>query len=753
MLKSSVNGGWDPTLQTVTATDSSGNTVVNSPVDIDVAPVNSDAGLPDFHVGNGSTASDGSVDSAMSLGNLLNDPDYSVGGQFVVDVYSASSPSTLLGSETEDLSGTSDPDMSSIEVDDSSGNPLEGAILLARLEPADSDSLVEPGGPVVGVGSTDQLGDALLTPDLSSYLGDSEYETGNDVMMMGLYAPDGAGGWYLAAQAPRYVGAPDPVLAQTQLLDRSGDPIANAHFAVSALPQDATLSDGSPGGDTWLGSGTTDGSGYASVDIDTDGTVPWGDSDWIGSDGSLTLGFYITDSSGSTDLDDGQPIDTGDPQPDAIVTEHYTPDHFLLVDPNQVIGADNEPAADQSVSLQALPLDGSCSSSSDVRTDIASATSNSDGYVNSAMDLASVRGDSDYETAWGTARIAEYTSDADGHTGCETFWEYIGFDPTLPADATPASGWSYDGDMAADYANHHTYDPYVEDQSNKLAPDYKCGTGSGNNHDCNGYYDWNCSRTGTNNDDGLKDLNKARNWNGTSTGGVSPPGCFIHWLWNSVICKPVHDGKLWPCNVRSNDDCTDFASQVLLAGGVPMTDLWKDENDKSDARSWWGGYHDGKWVRTATWDQTAPLFNFLTLTPSQGGAGFGKVVPLPGTTHMDPANPNYGGIKISDMINSQGQVKSQYQHLGNFGLDPGDLAFFFLTGPNGPMDHAAVLNDAGGGSTDSNGLIGNEVDEHTNDRKGVWWGLYGPTHAEGQTSAYVSTCAHQEQRLVVVTVM
>ncbi len=123
------------------------------------------------------------------------------------------------------------------------------------------------------------------------------------------------------------------------------------------------------------------------------------------------------------------------------------------------------------------------------------------------------------------------------------------------------------------------------------------------------------------------------------------------------------------------DDCTNFASNAMFAGGFPMDDQWYSYGN------WFG------WQYSSAWVNADYLFDYLYKT------GYGQF------TH------GYQGYQRG-ITNTNG-------------LQPGDLIFFSWKN-NGYINHMAIQTTGG---VDQWGSPYDEVDAHTDNRLHVFWTL------------------------------
>jgi hypothetical protein len=146
------------------------------------------------------------------------------------------------------------------------------------------------------------------------------------------------------------------------------------------------------------------------------------------------------------------------------------------------------------------------------------------------------------------------------------------------------------------------------------------------------------------------------------------------------------------------DDCTNFASQALYAGGEPMT---ANTGSVTDDHYWFDQYFTWPypgWVHTNSWSVAGDLWQFLYNT----GRG----------SHWYTYGP--AAMGWTD------------------GLYPGDLLFYNWDG-TGAINHAAVQTSYG---YDENGNPSDRIDQHTNNRYHVNWTLFSYNQQWNTTLIY-----------------
>ena len=140
------------------------------------------------------------------------------------------------------------------------------------------------------------------------------------------------------------------------------------------------------------------------------------------------------------------------------------------------------------------------------------------------------------------------------------------------------------------------------------------------------------------------------------------------------------------------DDCTNFASNSMFHGSFPMDSQWfsrvvtttrYERGVAVPVRTWeYGvsGYHP--------WTVAPDLYNYLT-----NKTGYGVLV----NTFQGP----------------------QKNKMSTNGLVAGDIIFYSWNG-DGQINHTAIMTTPG---RDSNNKLFDRVDEHTSDRKQIFWSL------------------------------
>lgn len=131
-------------------------------------------------------------------------------------------------------------------------------------------------------------------------------------------------------------------------------------------------------------------------------------------------------------------------------------------------------------------------------------------------------------------------------------------------------------------------------------------------------------------------------------------------------------------------DCTNFASQVMRAGGFQDVGDGIDDWHRGDADDWY--YNNGLHVpgndRSNTWSVAQANRDFITQQSNRGQIV--GTAPMPSSSSLDPLAPSKAG------------------------LVPGDLIYYRDT--NGNINHTAVYV----GQSMQNGVLTDVVDQHAN---------------------------------------
>ena len=143
-----------------------------------------------------------------------------------------------------------------------------------------------------------------------------------------------------------------------------------------------------------------------------------------------------------------------------------------------------------------------------------------------------------------------------------------------------------------------------------------------------------------------------------------------------------------------NDDCTNFVSQALFAGGMPMQGEYGE-----GYLSWWYSISQGP---SNSWINVGLLKTYLT-------------------------DDNPGGTQEAEW----GPAQDRTPYTPN-SIVEGDLIFYNWSGGIG-MDHVSMQVWIG---TDPNsGMYGDLVDQHTTNRNDAFWSLY-PYNPQRATTDY-----------------
>jgi cell wall-associated NlpC family hydrolase len=147
------------------------------------------------------------------------------------------------------------------------------------------------------------------------------------------------------------------------------------------------------------------------------------------------------------------------------------------------------------------------------------------------------------------------------------------------------------------------------------------------------------------------------------------------------------------------DDCTNFVSQALFAGGYDMQNVGAD---KTKYVNWWAQKTNGNWTNTFSWSSANNLLNFLYVdTP--------------------------GGSPIAHKTPSQGMMSNKTS-----GGATGDVIFYDWGHWEG-LSHVAI--QVGYGIDPDSLWEGSLVDQHTTDREKAFWSLR-PYNAEKSTTYF-----------------
>lgn len=140
-----------------------------------------------------------------------------------------------------------------------------------------------------------------------------------------------------------------------------------------------------------------------------------------------------------------------------------------------------------------------------------------------------------------------------------------------------------------------------------------------------------------------------------------------------------------------SDDCTNFVSQAVFAGGFSMKGVG---GSRTDDHNWFATQTFGYWTTSNSWAVSANYLNFLNWT-YPGGWNWGT-------------QPGYSGS-----VNS--------------GLQVGDV-LFFNWGQGQGISHVSFQVLVGYYTDANSGWVGDEVDQHTTNRYHAFWSLapYNP---------------------------
>ncbi|WP_162233018.1 amidase domain-containing protein [Nostocoides japonicum] len=149
--------------------------------------------------------------------------------------------------------------------------------------------------------------------------------------------------------------------------------------------------------------------------------------------------------------------------------------------------------------------------------------------------------------------------------------------------------------------------------------------------------------------------------------------------------------------LKFGDDCTNFVSQSLHAGGKPFVGYGTSPTSDS---VWWQNKSANAWSHswTVAWD----LYQYLDY---HGGGGTYEG-SAPGTS-INPYTPS--SVKTGD-------------------------ALFYDWGHGEGVSHSAI--QVGIGGDPSSGYQGNYIDEHTSGRKHAFWSLYPYNAYRSTTTIY-----------------
>lgn len=424
-----VEAGWDPVLQQQTVSSADGSPLASTAVVVRAVPVDPTrwSGREYPQIGSGTTDASGYVRADVSPGDLVNDPTFVKDGSVTLDVdYTDSNGADRTGLvSSQDLGARPEPVMARQQVVDGSGAPLSGAAVLARLEPVDPTTWTGGDYPVVGVGMVDSFGHPVMTPALGDYVGNSTFETANEVMVVDLYRQASDRSWTMVTRVPYYLGRnEDPVLARTQVLTTGGSQVDNQAVLVRAMPLDPSSW---PSGQVFppVGTGSTDAEGMVHARIDL--VHLRNEAKFEDGSGTIKLGVYYYDS--------GQ-----NPQLGAIADEQLTGTGDLIFIP-PVENSSGQPDSSTKVVLKADPLgDGTSAFDPSGQPTLATTETDANGDVSAPLNLSAVAGNSQYITPSGIlGGVGVFTADSSGQlTYQSTATEYIGSIPDSPC----CGGWT-----------------------------------------------------------------------------------------------------------------------------------------------------------------------------------------------------------------------------------------------------------------------------------------------------------------------
>jgi hypothetical protein len=152
----------------------------------------------------------------------------------------------------------------------------------------------------------------------------------------------------------------------------------------------------------------------------------------------------------------------------------------------------------------------------------------------------------------------------------------------------------------------------------------------------------------------------------------------------------------WP---SFSDDCTNFVSQALFAGGYDMQNLGAD---KTKYVNWWAQKTNGNWTNTFSWSSSNNLLNFLYVD-APGGSPIAYKGPSQGMSSNKQSGGATGDVIFYDWGHWEGNSHNAIQV--GYGIDP-----------NSQWE-------------------GSLVDQHTTDRLKAFWSLR-PYNAERATTYF-----------------
>jgi len=156
-----------------------------------------------------------------------------------------------------------------------------------------------------------------------------------------------------------------------------------------------------------------------------------------------------------------------------------------------------------------------------------------------------------------------------------------------------------------------------------------------------------------------------------------------------------------------DDDCTNFVSQALHAGGIKFRNAPYTWSGSNSATAYWAAMGGAAEYWTTTWSVAKTNATFTN------GLYNSKMTVVP--------------------ANSQGsQAPVGYRQLG-------DVVYYDWDG-DGAINHASMITVNGGTSSDNSGT-GTLVDQHTTDRRHTLWNLVKWNQQVATTTYYVVSVA------------
>jgi cell wall-associated NlpC family hydrolase len=147
-----------------------------------------------------------------------------------------------------------------------------------------------------------------------------------------------------------------------------------------------------------------------------------------------------------------------------------------------------------------------------------------------------------------------------------------------------------------------------------------------------------------------------------------------------------------------SEDCTNFTSQCMYAGGLPMVNCYNNV-----PAAWWYNFSNTTWSNT--WSVAANQETFLVLNSS----------------------PHWGYVASSYLAPTNAYPS---------GVSPGDL-FYYSWYNNGVINHAGIY--VANGTDPHSGDSGALQDQHTTNRQDAIWTLYPYNQYFNTTAIY---CVH-----------